>query len=72
MTFPVAIIKALVSATSGAGQYLGLAPLGQIVPGAPADLIMIDSDPRVNFKELEYPQLVIKNGLVVIQRAKGE
>lgn len=72
MTFPVAITKALVSATSGAGQYLGLAPLGQIVPGAPADLIMIDSDPRVNFKELEYPQLVIKNGLVVIQRAKGE
>jgi len=72
MSFPVAITQALVSATSAAGKYLGLGQLGQIVPGAPADIIVIDSDPRVNFKELEYPKFVIKDGLVVIQRAAGE
>ncbi len=64
--------QALASATSEAGKYLGLAPLGQLVPGAPADIIVIDSDPRVNFKELEYPRLVVAGGKVVIERAAGE
>ncbi|MGB6177029.1 MAG: hypothetical protein WBF43_12005, partial [Methylocella sp.] len=30
--------QAIASATSEAGSYLGLAPLGQLVPGAPADI----------------------------------
>lgn len=64
--------KALASATSEAGRYLGLAPLGQIVPGAPADIIVIGADPRVNFKELEYPRAVIAGGKVVIERKAGE
>jgi len=64
--------QAIASATSEAGRYIGLAPLGQLVPGAPADIIVIDSDPRVNFKELEYPRLAVADGKVVIERAAGE
>jgi hypothetical protein len=70
--FLTSLTQALARATSEGGKYLGLEPLGQIVPGAPADLIVIGSDVRVNFKELEFPRLVVKGGLVVIERAKGE
>lgn len=70
--FVDSLTQALASATRQAGDYLGLAPLGRIVKGAPADLIVIGSDPRMNFKELEYPRLVVKDGRVVIKRAKGE
>ncbi len=72
MSFPDALTQALASATGKAGDYLGLAPLGRIVKGAPADLIVIGSDVRANFKELEYPRLVVKDGRVVIKRAQGE
>lgn len=72
MPFPDALTQALASATSEGGKYLGLAPLGQIVPGAPADLIVIGTDPRVNFKELEFPRLVVKSGRVVIKRISGQ
>ncbi len=70
--YMTSLTQALTSATSEGGKYLGLAPLGQIVPGAPADLIVIGSDVTAVFKELEYPKVVIKNGWVVIERAKGE
>jgi imidazolonepropionase-like amidohydrolase len=66
------LTQALVSATSEGGKYLGLAPLGQIVPGAPADLIVTGIDARASFKELEYPRVVVKDGWVVIERAQGE
>jgi imidazolonepropionase-like amidohydrolase len=83
MLYPDALTQALVSATSEAGEYLrhntlgdivpGVpANLGQIVEGAPADIIVIGSDVRASFKELEFPRLVVKGGLVVIERAKGE
>jgi imidazolonepropionase-like amidohydrolase len=64
--------QALASATSEAGKYLRLAPLGQLAPGAPADIIVVGADPRVNFKELEYPRLVVVGGKVVIERTAGE
>lgn len=83
MLYPDALTQALVSATREAGEYLrhntlgdivpGVpANLGQIVEGAPADIIVIGSDVRASFKELEFPRLVVKGGLVVIERAKGE
>jgi hypothetical protein len=40
------------TATAKAGEELGMAPLGTLSPGAPAD-------PFKNFKLLEYPDLVI-------------
>jgi imidazolonepropionase-like amidohydrolase len=70
--YMTSLTQALTSATKEGGKYLGLSPLGQIVPGAPADLIVIGSDVTAVFKELEYPKVVIKNGWVVIERAQGE
>jgi imidazolonepropionase-like amidohydrolase len=66
------IEQALASATSETGRYLGIEPLGQLVPGAPADLIVINGDPRANLKELEHPRAVVAGGHLVIKRAKGE
>jgi imidazolonepropionase-like amidohydrolase len=70
--FLTALTRALASATSESGKYLGLAPLGQIVPGAPADLIVIGSDVRANVKELEFPRVVVKGGRVVIERNREQ
>ncbi|MGH6821196.1 MAG: amidohydrolase family protein, partial [Methylocella sp.] len=53
------------TATATAGAYLGLAPLGTLSPGAPADIIAVRGDPFKNFKLLEYPDLVISGGRFV-------
>jgi imidazolonepropionase-like amidohydrolase len=66
------LTKALIAATSAPATYLGLAPLGQITTNAPADIVVIGGDVRDNFKALEYPRLVVKNGYVVINRLAGE
>jgi imidazolonepropionase-like amidohydrolase len=59
-------VDILRSATSEAGKELGLAPLGALRAGAPADLIAVKGDPRTNFKVLEYPDLVISGGRTVV------
>ncbi|BBL71158.1 amidohydrolase family protein [Methylogaea oryzae] len=51
--------------TAKAGAYLGLAPLGTLTPGAPADFIAVRGDPQENLKLLEYPDLVVSGGRVV-------
>lgn len=64
----------LSAATARAGEELGLAPLGQLVAGAPADLIAVRGDPLQRLKLLEYPELVISGGHFVIDdllRASG-
>ena len=70
--YPTALTKALIAATSAPAAYLGLAPLGTIAKDAPADIVVINGDVRDNFKELETPRLVVKNGYVVINRPAGE
>lgn len=60
---PLDILKA---ATSKAGEALGLAPLGNLTPGAPADIVAVRGDALTNFKRLEYPDLVISGGKVVV------
>jgi len=81
--YPTALTHALKSATSEAGEYLRHdtlghiiksvpANLGQIIEGAPADILVIGTDVRATFKELEFPRLVVKDGRVVIERAQGE
>jgi len=70
--YPTALTKALIAATSAPAAYLGLAPLGTIAVNAPADIVVINGDVRHNFKELETPRLVVKNGYVVINRPAGE
>lgn len=54
------------AATSEAGTYLGLAPLGTLSPGAPADIIAVRGNPLENFKLLEYPDLVVSGGHFVV------
>ena len=59
------VIKA---ATSKAGGHLGLAPLGSLVPSAPADVIAVKGNPFQKFKLLEYPQLVISGGRTIVNK----
>ncbi|MCC6301412.1 MAG: amidohydrolase family protein [Gammaproteobacteria bacterium] len=59
-------LEALRTVTSKAGDYLGIPGLGTIRPGAPADLIAVKGDPLESFKTLEYPQLVMSGGRIVV------
>jgi imidazolonepropionase-like amidohydrolase len=63
----ISLDDALAAATSLAGEQLGLAPLGQLVPGAPGDVIVAQGDPAHDLKSLEYPALVIAGGQVVVE-----
>jgi len=54
--------------TAKAGGHLGLAPLGTLTPDAPADLIAVRGDPFESFKPLEYPDLVVSGGQVVVKK----
>lgn len=54
------------AATADAGKDLGLAPLGVIAPGAPADLIAVNGDIREDLRTLWRPVLVISGGVVVV------
>ncbi|GAA2406868.1 amidohydrolase family protein [Nonomuraea africana] len=61
--------EALAGATSLAGEQLGLAPLGSLRPGAPADLVAAAGDIRQGHgavKSLEYPFLVMTGGRLVV------
>ncbi|NUS15892.1 MAG: amidohydrolase family protein [Streptomyces sp.] len=57
--------EVLSAATARAGKHLGLAPLGTLAEGAPADLIGVRGDALARFKLLEYPDLVMSGGVVV-------
>ncbi len=61
--------EVLSAATARAGEHLGLAPLGQLVEGAPADLIAVNGNALERFKLLEYPDLVISGGVIVVEPA---
>ncbi|BBA32112.1 amidohydrolase [Methylocaldum marinum] len=54
------------TATSKAGEVLGLAPLGTLSVGAPADLIAVKGNALENFKLLESPDLVMSGGKIVV------
>lgn len=58
--------QALVAATSGAAEMLGLEDeLGTVEPGKRADLVVVDGDP-LRFADLaQRIELVIKDGRVV-------
>lgn len=60
------LIDVLRAATSKAGQHLNFPLLGTLQPGAPADIIAVRGDPTHNLKILEYPDLVISGGKIVI------
>jgi len=60
-------VEVLSAATARAGEHLGLAPLGRLVEGAPADLIGVRGDPLEQFKLLEYPDLVVSGGATIVE-----
>ena len=64
-------LEVLSAATARAGEHLGLAPLGQLIEGAPADLIGVRGNPLEGFKPLEYPDLVISGGVAITSPLDG-
>jgi imidazolonepropionase-like amidohydrolase len=59
------------AATSGSAAPVGMAELGRLRPGAPADLVVIDGDPVADLRVLVHPDrigLVIRDGAVVAGR----
>lgn len=60
------VLKVLKAATSSAGENLGIPLLGTLSPGAPADLIAVRGNPFERFKLLEYPDLVMSGGRVIV------
>ncbi len=60
------LIDVLRSATSKAGQHLNMPLLGSLKNGAPADIIAVKGDIHHNLKALEYPDLVISGGEIVV------
>jgi imidazolonepropionase-like amidohydrolase len=61
---PQAIIR---NATSLAGRQTGIANLGSLVPGAPADLVGVRGNPFKDLQTLEQPQLVVAAGVVLLR-----
>ncbi|MGZ5051959.1 MAG: amidohydrolase family protein [Methylobacter sp.] len=59
-------VEALRRATAKAGRYLNIPLLGTLQPGAPADLIAVKGDPIHALKKLEYPDLVMSGGNIVL------
>jgi imidazolonepropionase-like amidohydrolase len=62
--------QALAAATSHAAAHLGLAPLGTLSPGAPADIIAVPGDITTDLKNIEFPTTVIAGGAVVIETGR--
>ena len=61
-------LQALTTVTATAGSYLGLAPLGQLSPDAPADVIAVRGNVLEHIKSLEYPELVMVGGKIISNR----
>jgi len=57
-------------ATSKAGENLAIPGLGTLTENAPADIIAVKGNPFLKFKPLEYPDLVISGGKVVVNNFK--
>jgi len=64
------VLNVFRAATSKAGENLGIPGLGTLTEGAPADIIAVKGNPFVKFKPLEYPDLVISGGKVVVNNFK--
>jgi imidazolonepropionase-like amidohydrolase len=60
--------EVLAAATSEAGEQLGLAPLGTLVEGAPADVIAVRGDAGKLSDSFESPLVVVAAGRVVAER----
>ncbi|TAK62939.1 MAG: amidohydrolase [Methylobacter sp.] len=59
-------LEVLRSATSKSGRYLNISLLGSLQSSAPADLIAVKGDPTHALKTLEYPDLVMSGGKIIL------
>lgn len=62
------VLNVFKSVTSEAGKNLGIPKLGTLVAGAPADIVAVKGNPIERFKLLEYPDLVMSGGQVVVNK----
>jgi len=62
----MSVIEVLKAVTSKAGQQLNYPLLGTIQAGAPADIISVKGNPLDKLKKLEYPDLVISGGKIIV------
>jgi imidazolonepropionase-like amidohydrolase len=58
-------LEALRAATVSAADLLGVAGLGAIEVGAPADFVLVEGDPLADVRVVLRPALVVKGGLAV-------
>jgi imidazolonepropionase-like amidohydrolase len=61
---------ALAAATSLAAAHLNLAGVGRVVPGARADLLLVDGDPLADLTALTRVRLVTRDGRVAGPRRR--
>lgn len=54
--------QVLTAATADAGRQLGMAPLGTLIRGAPADLLVVRGDPTRSLRRLRRPLFVMARG----------
>ena len=64
------VLNVFKAATSEAGKNLGKPLLGTLSPGAPADVIAVRGNAFLRFKLLEYPDLVISGGQILVNNFK--
>lgn len=62
-------IDALGAATTGPARALGISGLGEIKPGAIADLVVLDADPLANIRNTERIHATIANGRLLDRSA---
>lgn len=64
------VLNVFKAATSEAGKNLGRPLLGTLLKDAPADIIAVRGNPFQRFKLLEYPDLVISGGRMIVNDFK--
>lgn len=64
------VLNVFKAVTSEAGKNLGKPLLGTLSAGAPADVIAVRGNPFDRFKLLEYPDLVISGGHIIVNNFK--
>lgn len=60
------VLNVFKAVTSDAGKNLGIPHLGTLMPDALADIVAVRGNPFERFKLLEYPDLVVSGGHVVV------
>ncbi len=64
------VLNVFKAATSEAGKNLGKPLLGTLLKDAPADIIAVRGNPFQRFKLLEYPDMVISGGHMIVNNFK--